>query len=169
MSLHDKKRLDKKDRKGWHYDKILVCNQKERVRKYTTQRLLSTNPGVHPCLNHSTQLRPPKMYNSLTVCWILTNVKNAQELCSYTPTKQISQHVSPASPIHTEFNKRGTFSLHCRLIHILKTQAFFQSNIHRNTSFLILCTVFLSSPSAVAWLKTRHSGKFWHSAKTILA
>jgi hypothetical protein len=32
-------------------------------------------------------------------------IKDVQELCSHTMTKQILQHTSPASPIHTDVNK----------------------------------------------------------------
>ncbi len=98
----------------------LQCNQKERVRKHTAQRLLSTNPGAHACLNHSTQLRPPKMYTSLTVCWILTRSKTRK---SFAPTHPQSRfhNMCPLTCSFTHSStKRGTFSLHCRLTYIPK-------------------------------------------------
>jgi hypothetical protein len=84
--------------------KLCHCNQKERVRKYTAQRLPSTNPGVHVLLNYSTQTSEN---TQLTNCLLNHHkIKDVQELCSHTTTEQMLQHTSPASPIHTDVNKR---------------------------------------------------------------
>ncbi len=95
----------------------LCCNQKERVRKYTTERLLSTNPGVHARLNHSTQLRPPKMYNSLTVCWIFTKSKTRK---SFAPTHPQSRFHNMC-PLPRPFTQSSTKGEHSHYIADLYT------------------------------------------------
>jgi hypothetical protein len=136
-----------------------LCNQKERVRKYTTQWLPSTNPGVHVLLNYSTQFKPPIIHGSLTAYWIITRSKTCK---SFAPTQWQSRFYSirPLPRPFTEMSSKGNFFITLQTIHISKAQACFPSNVHKNTSFLVLCILSLSSPSVVAWLIARRSGKF---------
>jgi hypothetical protein len=88
--------------------KLCHCNQKERVRKYTAQRLPSTNPGVHVLLNYSTQFRPPKIHNSLTAYWIITRSKTCK---SFAPTQQQSRcySIRPLPRLFTQMSTKGNF------------------------------------------------------------
>jgi hypothetical protein len=103
----------KRNRKLFFWRRVSphLCNQKERVRKYIAQRLLSTNPGVHAHLNHSTQLRPPKMYNSLIACWIITRLETCK---SFTPTQQQNgfHNMCPLPHPFTQSSTKGEHS-HC--------------------------------------------------------
>jgi hypothetical protein len=81
-----------------------TVTKKERVQKYTVQRLFSTNPGVHARLNYSTQFRPPKIHNSLTVCWIITRSKTCE---SFAPTQPQSRFHS-ICPLPRPFTQSST-------------------------------------------------------------
>jgi hypothetical protein len=87
----------------------ITVTKKERVRKHTAQRLLSTNPGVHACLNHSTQLRPPKMYTSLTVCWILTRSKTRKSFALTHPQSRF-HNMCPLTRSFTQSSTKGEHS-----------------------------------------------------------
>jgi hypothetical protein len=138
-----------------------ICNQKERVRKYTAHWLPSANPGVHVLLIYSTQFKPLIIHNSLTAYWIITR----SEMCkSFAPTQQqsIFYSIRPLPRPSTQMSTKGTFSLHYRLYTFPKAQAFFPLNVHKNTNFPVLCSLSLSlsSPFVVVWLITRCNEKF---------
>jgi hypothetical protein len=142
---------------------IVACGnyvtKKKRVRKYTAQRLPSTNPGVHVLLNYLTQFRPPIIHISLIAYWIITRSKTCK---SFAPTQQQSRcySIRPLPRPFTQMSTKGNFLITSQTIHIPKAQACFRSNVHKNTSFHVLYTLSLSSPFAVAWLIARRSGKF---------
>jgi hypothetical protein len=122
----------------------LNCNQK-RGSKNTqhTDCLQRTQASMSSwSTRHSSDLR--SIHNTLTAYWIITRSKTYKCFASISTTKQILQHPSPASPIHTDVNKGKLSHYITDYTHFPKAQAFFPSNVHKNTSFPVLCSLSLS-------------------------
>ncbi len=138
-------------------------------------------PKIHSSMTAFNKPRrpcPPYLFNTVQTSvntqltdYLLNHhkIRDVHELCFHTTIEHNLQHTSLPSPIHTDVNRGELFPLHYKLYTFPKAQAFFPSNVHKHTSFPVLCTfsLSLSRPSVIAWLIARRSGKFQHSAKLL--
>jgi hypothetical protein len=124
----------------------MCCNQKEKVRNHTAHSLPS-RPQVSMfswSISHNSNLRSSSPINCLlTLSDAHYKIKDVQVFYFHKTTEQISQHPSPASPIHTNASKGN--SLITDYIHYPKAQAWFPPAVHKTPDSLVSLESLCSS------------------------